>query len=278
MDIDLSSVQAKLRRADEHIEALQREITAFMELDGHGIVTEPNADSTEYVVRAHFAVIPNTMQWALIFGDIVHCLRSALDHMVYAIAVHESNADPPPNERKIMMPLKTTTDGFAANAYRIKVLSQEVRTRIEALQPYPGSHNEALGLLDDLDIRDKHRVLPVALLRPASGHVPISGLTPGAQCIIDFSTNTLEHNAPVMTLTLDRPTPGVQVQTSLGVTVVVREGTSTPARWHIITALGEALRHETERAIDVVLDRPSRLTGPSTSTLLPGYELTVTPG
>ncbi len=134
--IDLTSVNAKLARADEHLKTITGDIAAFMHLHTHMFVLDDNAQALQRFVYVQFGAEPDLVTWSLTFGDFVHCLRSALDHLIYAIAIHESKADPP-GAKKLMMPLKTTTQGFADAFFRIEKLSCPVRTRIESVAAVP---------------------------------------------------------------------------------------------------------------------------------------------
>lgn len=100
-----ASAAEKFARAQEHFDSLKREVDAFLEPDAHRTRSEPNSDFTEYRFFVEFNEPLPLVRWGLIFGDGVHCLRSALDHSVYAIGVIESGTDPPPDERILMFPI-----------------------------------------------------------------------------------------------------------------------------------------------------------------------------
>src|ERR1039458_556639 len=71
----------------------------------YSISKERNEDFTRFYVVLHVAEIPSLQDWTLIIGDCVHNLRSALDHLVYAIAMHESGQNPPPKEDRLAFPI-----------------------------------------------------------------------------------------------------------------------------------------------------------------------------
>jgi len=248
--VDLSSVRAKLRRADQHLKTLRREIRTFVKARGHRFVAEPNADRTQYILHAYFARPPDVEQWGLVLGDAVHCLRSALDHLVYAIAICESNADPPPNHTRVMLPLTRTPESFTGAGRRISGLSKDVRARIESLQPYPGRDNDLLSLLEDLDVADKHRVLTFAVVQSVDADVPLRGLPPGEEVTLDAHVAPLKNGAPLLTITFKRPAPGVKVEGHVAVAVLLRQ------RFDVLS-LADALRVETVRAISVLLGKPA---------------------
>jgi len=97
MALDLSSVNAKLNRADSHLNAYRDEVTRWAASNPYHLSTGANADSTRHHVAIHITENPDFESWSLIIGDCVHNLRSALEHLVYAIAVNDAGQNPPPD-------------------------------------------------------------------------------------------------------------------------------------------------------------------------------------
>lgn len=275
-DIDLSGVEAKLRRADEHAEAFTGAIAAFTHLHAHGISLEPNHDLSQYIIRVHFGTEPDFARWGVLLGDYVHCLRAALDHLIYAVAVAESESDPPPGETKLMMPVKSTPQGFGRAAHRIASLSRMVRTRIESLQPYGDRpQNQLLGILEQLDIRDKHRILSVVLIQPVNASFRISGHPPGST-LLEVSVKPLEDGAPLVTMTFARPAPDVKVEGYPAFLVVVPDFARSSKGSYDIGNLVLLLRLEVRRAIGVILGRDSVTSPvPMTPILLTGHSMDI---
>ena len=91
---DLSGVRLKLDWAAKHIETFRQTVESFQEHDpapfAYRQEEHPQADgSVEYEL---YAVIrePPPRELALIIGDVVHNLRSALDHLVYTLSSREA--------------------------------------------------------------------------------------------------------------------------------------------------------------------------------------------
>src|SRR5712691_9345056 len=99
------SVSAKLARSDEHLDRFVAEVAEINAVQPYGITSQRNADKTE--LSLHLAINqPLPLQrWALLVGDCVHNLRSALDHMIYSIAIKASGLNPPPDAEKLMFPI-----------------------------------------------------------------------------------------------------------------------------------------------------------------------------
>jgi hypothetical protein len=96
--IRLDSVVAKIGRAEYHAKTLEDEIEVWAQSQPYTIAKETNAEATRFSVVVHVNNPPDLNRWSLITGDAFHNLRSALDHLVYSISVHQLNAETPPNE------------------------------------------------------------------------------------------------------------------------------------------------------------------------------------
>lgn len=130
-----------------------------------------NADATEHVWKFHAPRGTDFIDVSVCVGDCIHNLRSALDHLVYAIAVHESGQNPPPDENVLAFPLANKPSEFKRAKNRIRTLRIGVQKAIEQVQPYNRTTNgkpSALGVLAKLDDIDKHRLLQLVALMPHS--------------------------------------------------------------------------------------------------------------
>ena len=76
----------KLDRAKEHLKALDEEIGVFLDSKPAVVVREYDAQLPRYLFRVKsMRAIPQA-RWALIIGDCVHNLRSALDYIAWRLA------------------------------------------------------------------------------------------------------------------------------------------------------------------------------------------------
>jgi hypothetical protein len=161
----LSGAYAKIDRAVDHFNKIDIAIGEMFraekdgDIAGHKIET----NSQELVVSvAEQAPLDPTLP--LIVGDCVHNARSALDHLVYQLAL--LNNAPNDAASKTSFPICLTPKEFK-NATKGKI-ARFVNTRafeeIERLQPYKTGkkENDLLWILSQLDIIDKHRLLIVA--------------------------------------------------------------------------------------------------------------------
>jgi len=126
-----------------------------------------NDEGTEFRYFIAWKPVPNVTRWALLVGECVHNLRSALDHAVYEC----SGPDAPDgcqfpvfrDDSYLSLPERAKR-GYLYKVRGIK--DDRVRAIIQTAQPWnrkerPELH--PLWVLHRLDIQDKHRLLtPVA--------------------------------------------------------------------------------------------------------------------
>lgn len=212
-----ASASAKVRRAEEHFDHLRGEVQRRLGPKTYRIRPESNSDQTEH--RFYVEFDPRALpRLGLILGDGIHCLRSALDHTVYAIGVKESGMDPPPRARELQFPITEDEVGWAKNRWHVGSLDPEVQTAIKRLQPHSAADEfalTALGGLEQLDVADKHRIVPVVAVFPTLTAADLSGLPPGGVCTFDYGVKPLKDDAPLLTVTTDRPAPNMKMRPSL---------------------------------------------------------------
>ncbi len=165
----LAGVRAKIDRAKYHFEQLNSAIAAWgSSIDAdHSPTGQYDANRDCLTLTVH-EVKPNDILWPLLIGDVVHNLRSALDHLVCQLAILR---DPCIDCKKTAFPIYDKSGAFndVANDKVKPYISPEAFALIESIQPYnaakaqgkdPKSSN--LRILSELDIIDKHRMLLVA--------------------------------------------------------------------------------------------------------------------
>jgi hypothetical protein len=171
----------KLARAGEHIAAVTDMADAWLQTDDFKIEHVQGAGGrTEARVRL---IWPPPPEIAVIAGEAVHCLRSALDNAIYASALEAAGgALDEKSERALEFPVLGTgsKDDFDKLAARKLIgVPEAVRQVVEEEQPYrwnaerPGAYRfHWIWTVHDLDRIDKHRRLAVtaaALRHPAVG-------------------------------------------------------------------------------------------------------------
>jgi hypothetical protein len=188
----LDPVWAKIARAKAHSDELEKHILrTYRRKLNHpqiGIKADPQTREGILYISKMRDLSEINRQTALIAGDVIHNLRSALDHLVYQLAVEHTNdniVDPnatqfPICDRRGRSPDKKGRggSGFRREAKRhLGEVDLLHRARIESFQPYPrrkGRNFLYLRLLRDLDNRDKHRLLVPSIIAPASFTYPLT--------------------------------------------------------------------------------------------------------
>lgn len=75
-----------MRRSDEHFDALQDSIHEFFGRDPYEVAYDLEPESNQYVVRVKVRERPPP-EWSPVIGDIVHNMRSALDHLAWQLVI-----------------------------------------------------------------------------------------------------------------------------------------------------------------------------------------------
>jgi hypothetical protein len=150
----------KIVRADKHISDLQIECDRFKE--SRPYIIDINRDSqtgeTVYYLRC---IEPIPCDIALIAGDVLNNLRSALDHVMWHFA---SQHAPVPNEKSVYFPILGSAVSYdlLLRGEKIAYLRQNIIGVLDTIKPYKGG-NDLLWKLHKLNNLDKHRLLiPVA--------------------------------------------------------------------------------------------------------------------
>lgn len=151
-----ASALSKLARAKHHIQDFEEQATRFLRANRHVAIQDDPKTNHRSIEVVGDKPIPD--DFGLIIGDAVHCLRCALDHVVWeAVSPHlEANHDP----RKVQFPFPKKKEGLesAITSSLIHLAGLKFRTAIEATRPYPGG-DDALVSLHMVDNSDKHRVI-----------------------------------------------------------------------------------------------------------------------
>lgn len=244
----IKSFYAKLDRAHEHRDALQREIESLSERNSYFLVREKRNEGREHVFRIHFLKEPDRVRWGLIFGDSVHNLRSALDHLVVAIAASVHGDFPPPDFHRLMFPISESPSKFDNAKRCVQSLPEGIQAVIEELQPYQTRDSDpfSLQLLHDFDITDKHRLVQVVLAMTDEAALVVENLKPGSN---SFQSNALplEEGSVVLSVTGPEPTDYLDIKGELTLAITVRHRADAQGQG-ISYALGrlDAMRREVE--------------------------------
>lgn len=180
----LDGCWAKLARADELTDALAGEIKT----DREGGYLRFSLTSEDGIgIRVHVHRQPPFHRWVLV-GEIVHDLRSALDHLTWALTVAHSGPPPRPLDgwwRGVEFPIFTDAalfhkqdtrgrPGHGSGLADLRGVDPVLLPVFESLQPFQrGARAERhpLAMLHALSIRDKHQTLPLVAIAGRAGTI-----------------------------------------------------------------------------------------------------------
>lgn len=158
----LTNAYWKTERAKLHLDALAEAVNTFC-ADSYSITSheEPERDQVRYRIETkqpHVSIY-------LICGDVLQCLRTALDQAVWSLIYHRTGEDRGDSEFPIFVE-QPNSEGRRKFQRKIDGLSSPAIAYIESIQPYnrPAGDNlatNALWCLHELNRIDKHRRISV---------------------------------------------------------------------------------------------------------------------
>ncbi len=163
----LDAIHAKLDRADAHREALMLEANAFLDRKPIGVHGKFERDASRYSLRIAIHEDP-PLKLSIILGDMVHNLRSALDHLAWDLAIATGGE---PRIGATAFPVFTEEPSGKTRqkwARMVTGISQAAVDALRKIQPYETSdrpERTGLAVLVALSNQDKHRL---ALARVAA--------------------------------------------------------------------------------------------------------------
>jgi hypothetical protein len=151
----------KLRRAQEHSNALQDELWGFFDSDPYRTLGQIEGDAGWYVFRVQVRRQP-PVRIGVVLGDYIHQLRSSLDHFLWQLACWHLGKRP---RSHLMFPIKTSMREIDRSiGHLVGKVPDDWLAVIKALQPHDAP-DHPLALLEHFWNRDKHQtVIP----RPVS--------------------------------------------------------------------------------------------------------------
>jgi hypothetical protein len=159
---ELVGVYAKIARAEEHVEALRREMRSYFEGPPPAISGEIEFDLKAGRVdygRLHYAPVPTRVQ--ILIGDAAVALRCSLDHLAWQLVLKDGGIPTPRTYFPIWENPRTDRHGHRSPPDIVGGVSNRAIQIIEAVQPYMMAawSEHSLLVLDRLAKIDKHRTL-----------------------------------------------------------------------------------------------------------------------
>ncbi len=178
----VAGVKAKLRRTTQVIDEITSMGKSLLHDRGPAVTVERERSDDRLLERFRARIDRQPPpEFGVLVGDAVHNLRSALDHIVFGLAVAGGGKYPPEGKHRLQYPIELKQRAFEdAEPDRLRNVSVPAVEWIESSQPYhhvyrpitvdPGSDLEVaappehhpLALLRDLSNQDKHRNVAAA--------------------------------------------------------------------------------------------------------------------
>lgn len=174
MKRDFSGIREKLKRAKENILYLEKEVSTFLKENDYPAWRYDDRETALKAIAYHRKrVIP--VRFNVLAGEILHHLRSSLDHVVWQFSDEWYRISKPTQiEFPIAEVRPTKKPGRTGYERHVKGISDPAALiLIEYLQPYNSSDpiDHPLIILHKLNIHDKHRHVPICI---STGAIPIA--------------------------------------------------------------------------------------------------------
>ena len=172
MTATLEGCDAKLARASELCEMLSAEAAAYLSSDPppYEISKRHESDGLEYAFIAKGNPNP-PLKLAVIAGEVIHHLRSSLDHLIHSLVIKKGKAP----TRNHQFPICDTPQLYKELRRRgyIQGVGPHAYELIEKVQPFqnPTPDDTILAAVRDLNNLDKHRLLVVTTTIMRIGNV-----------------------------------------------------------------------------------------------------------
>lgn len=215
MALTLDSCLSKIEHAQRHLETLKDELQSWIQSRPYAVYRKHETDAERHTFTFFMGeVLDAPDPIGLVFGDYVHNLRSALDHLVWALAVNNKGGKEPGNANVIGFPVADNLGAFH-DAPVLRHLTWEQATVLEGFQPYHGG--DAQKALADLNLfwnDDKHRLVQPVLARIKQ--MPLYDLDDVASVVSEWfeAKKPLKPDTEItrIVVTASGPNPDVEVK------------------------------------------------------------------
>ncbi|MGH6872586.1 MAG: hypothetical protein ACREHE_13880 [Rhizomicrobium sp.] len=161
--VGLEGCWAKIRRSDESIRNLKTEIDAFLNGNPkpYEVLRKFSPDGLEYLFIVKGDPL-SPLRFSVLAGEIVHHLRSSLDHLITALVIRNGST-PTKNHH---FPICRTAKSWSVSCKdgstnRITATAKKIIDENQPDKSVPDDDAHPLSVIHAMDIEDKHRLLTV---------------------------------------------------------------------------------------------------------------------
>ena len=250
----LDGCRAKLARAEELIEELTAALLAFL-LQSRPYTSEGEFDAatSDWVVVFRVHEEPPS-RWGVLIGDVVHNLRSALDHLAWQLVLL-NGAEP---TARTQFPIYSDEVAYRRERAQelIAGMRDEDKAAVETFQPFRQNAAEVkphhLAVLQELSNFDKHRVLHTTLVQTAASQFSVYNLEDiSAISELRPQFGVLQDGSELVRIGVvaDGTAPRLQVDAQLRLDVAFADEESSVHDENVVGVLVELREY-----VDVVID------------------------
>jgi hypothetical protein len=236
--LDLTGVYAKLDRAEEHFKILDAEIVVWLNSGRYEPFFERGTEQTRIAMSMlRVGPPPDSVRWAVIIGDCVNNLRSALDHLINAFAKVPYIYKPASDKDRLTFIIIDDPAKFAkALKDSFSGLCPLYAKILTDLQPFNRTHPALpplLSIIRDLSNADKHHLLQVA----GAGVAGIEGefihsMSSGKKTFL-VNPDPIQHNDVICVVESSEPDPNLRFDKLSGSVEIsiwhkLRDGSTDP--------------------------------------------------
>jgi hypothetical protein len=158
----LQGASLRVERAIRHFDEFSSMLRSFREANKDKVIIQTHEDAPEDLMVEFDKSLVVPLALSLPVGDCIYNLRSALDYLIYELAILDSHEI----QERTQFLIADCAEKFEMGKRHLRGLSDHHIRAIEALQPYKGT--EWTKTLRDISNPDKHRhLIPVQVQRSA---------------------------------------------------------------------------------------------------------------
>lgn len=158
--VTFKSARLKIKRADEHIADVDRQISDLRSPERQRITREINPQTGDQFLHYDFESPLPLDDLALVIGDTIHNLKTAIDYAWHILL--SAFAPALANSKKSSFPVDVSRHQLEHRLRGVKIHTpcpDLFLFVLDTLRPYSEGGNSVLYAIHDLDIRDKHKLL-----------------------------------------------------------------------------------------------------------------------
>lgn len=220
----LDGCMAKIERAKEHYETLKTNVAEFLGTANKSLTQSSyhSDDGLKVILRASCPLEVN-LKISVIAGEIVHQLRSSLDHLLCALIYKNGHAP----STKSQFPICTSLENYEKEVKRgrIKGVSPSAQNLIEQAQPYRNlnPNENVVNVVSTLNNWDKHNALVISAAAAQMGqYIEIGG---SGAAITGFSSpevvKFVDGQSDYFYIQLAAPAPEITAKSSIDIHMAI---------------------------------------------------------